>query len=1167
MRIAFLDPIPWDYRPETPYQQPLGGSQSAVCYLAEALAQAGHTVFLLNGTSRTDLSSGVVCLPLAAGSPELLKSLVLDALVVVNQPDIGQHFRPLLPRSTRLVCWIQSAADQDNMRSLHQPELQQIYDGFAMVSEWQRDQFHHHLGLELTKMGVLRNAIAPVFQHLFAPTTPILAAKPQPPVLAYTSTPFRGLELLLDLFPTIRATVPGTTLKVFSSMQVYQQSVTQDEFRDLYERCYRLEGVEYVGSLPQTELAQALRTVTAWTYPNIFFETSCIAVMEAIASGCQVITSAIGALPETTSGLAQLIAIPNAETSTPQRFVSWTWETQQEYAQQFIAATVQALQNQVADPLAIETALRNQVNFVNQTCVWAVRVHEWENWLNSLKLADLGQINPPLKETVGDQAKLQTPESYSLEQVHPVASVSPVEELSLSAAMLLLDQAAQLGQSGQFEKVQQICQQVLQQHPQSARALHLLALTQLQFRETERALGYLQQAIALEPDVAEYHGHLGVAYCSSGQLEKGIAAYQQALQLQPQLIDVRYNLALAMHRQGEISEAIAHYQQVVARQPQNAQALLNLGNALQQRQQFHRAIARYQQALALRPNQAETWLRLGTAHQMQEHWEDAIRCFQKALTLNADSVETHNNLGIVMYELGRAREAIAHFEQAVALQPDFTHARLNLGNTLLKLERFDEAETAYRQVLQREPDHLKALDGLVRLWRQTCQWAEVEVLSESLIRVAQTQLDQGKPCPVTPLNTLLLPFSAAQQQAIAQQSAQAIAQSVAERRQQFGFQFSEERKSTPNPRLRIGYVSGDFRDHAVAHLMVRLFGLHNRNQFEVFAYSLGPDDGSDYRKTFERECDRFLDINQWTPAASAQQVFQDGIDILVDLAGYTEFSSPRLFALRPAPIQVNYLGYPGTMGADFMDYVLTDAIITPPELAPTMTEHCVYLPHCYQINDNQQTIALAPPRTAVGLPETGFVYCCFNNTRKIDPHLFAVWMRVLRQVPNSVMWLFHSYPTAEQNLRHAAETHGIDGDRLVFAQRLPKAEHLTRLQRADLFLDTRFYNAHTTASDALWAGVPVLTILGDTFASRVAASLLTSVGLPELITHSLSEYEQRAIHLGQHSQTLQALKTKLATQRLTTPLYDTERSVRSIEHAYQLMWQVYQSGQGQRSLP
>ncbi|MBD2461995.1 tetratricopeptide repeat protein [Oscillatoria sp. FACHB-1407] len=1160
MRIAFLDPIPWDYRTETPYQQPLGGSQSAACYLAEALAQAGHTAFLLNNTALTDLSRGVICLPLSAGSPELLKSLALDALIVVNQPEVGQHFRRLLPDSTRLVCWIQSAADQENARSLHQREQQQAYDGFAMVSEWQRNQFHQHFGLPLNKMRVLRNAIAPTFQSLFSSEPSILAAKTQAPILAYTSTPFRGLELLLELFPRIRDAVPGTTLKVFSSMRVYQQDAAEDEFKELYDRCYALQGVDYVGSLSQSELAQALRSVTVWTYPNIFFETSCIAAMEAIASGCRVITSAIGALPETTAGFAQLIPIADAETAVAQRFVSFTPETRQAFCQQFVDATVRVLQAQATDPTAVETALQQQVDYINQNCIWSVRVHQWIEWLNSLETLELTPLNPPIK------TEHPIHESF-LEPIPPSPPDLPsVAQLSPSAITQLLDQAAQLGQAGQFAEVQRICQQILQQQPQTAQALHLLGLAQLQLRDTEAALTSLQQAIALAPNAAEYHGHLGVALCSCEQVEEGITAYQRALQLQPQLTDVRYNLALALHRQGNLSDAIAHYQQVVARQPQNTQALLNLGNALQQRQQYDRAIARYQQALKLRPDQAETWLRLGTAHQMQEHWEEAIRCFQRALTLNPESVETHNNLGIILYELGRAREAIAHFEQALALQPNLTHAGLNLGNTLLKLERFAEAETAYRQVLQREPDNLKALDGLVRLLRQTCQWADVEALSDRLITVAQTQLDQGKPCSVTPLNTLLLPFSAAQQQAIAQQTAQAIAQSVAERRQQLGFQFNEK-PHTAHRRLRIGYVSGDFRDHAVAHLMVRLFGLHNREQFEVFAYSLGPDDGSDYRKTFEQECDRFIDISHWTPAASAQQVFQDGIDILVDLAGYTEFSSPRLFALQPAPIQVNYLGYPGTMGADFIDYVLTDRVITPPELASTMTEHCVYLPHCYQINDNQQAIPPAPSRPAIGLPETGFVYCCFNNTRKIDPHLFSVWMRILQQVPNSVMWLFHSYPTAEHNLKQTAEKQGIRGDRLIFAQRLPKAEHLNRLQLADLFLDTRFYNAHTTASDALWAGVPVLTTLGDTFAARVAASLLTAVGLPELITPSLEAYEQQAIQLAQHPQTLHALKTKLATQRLTMPLYDTERSVRAIEQAYQMMWQVYQSGESPRSLP
>lgn len=1162
MRIAFVDPLPWDYQVETPYQQALGGSQSAVCYLAEALAHQGHEVFLLNGTSFISLSRGVVCLPLSLASRGLFQSLGLKALIVVNQPDVGLQLKPLLTGETRLICWIQSAPDQSNMRSLSQPQLRQAYDGFALVSDWQRERFQP-FGLADATIKVLRNAIAPAFQSLFSDADSILAAKTQPPILAYTSTPFRGLEWLLELFPQIRAAVPSARLKVFSSMQVYQQDASHDEFRGLYDRCRAVDGVEYIGSLSQPQLAQELRSVTMLTYPNIFFETSCIAALEAIASGCQVITSAIGALPETTAGFARLIPIPHAESELP-HFATLTAQTRQTYAQQFVAAAVQGLQAHMTNPEAIASrnsealasALYNQVEFANRHCTWSVRSQEWISWLNEL---------PSRQEAVRLQPRAALATESLAPTTHPPVEQPPISP-SAPSPDALLEQAAQLGQTGQLDAVKRICQQVLQQYPQSARAFHLMGLALLQGGKTEEALPYLERAIALDPKAADYHGHLGVAYCSAKRVDEGIAACQHALSLQPQWLDVRYNLALALHKRGDLTEAIAHYQQVVECQPQNAQALLNLGNALQQTQRYDQAIARYQQALAIRPNQAETWLRLGTAHQMQENWVEAIRCHQQALTLKPNSPETHNNLGIVMHELGRAREAIAHFQQALILEPNFTHARLNLANTLLKLEQFAEAEAAYRQLLEVDPENLQALDGLVRLLRQSGRWADVDAVSDRLIMLSQAYLKVGKSCLVMPLNTLLLPFSAAEQQAIARQYATAITQTTAELRQQLDFGSRRAPVTKPHKRLRIGYVSGDFRDHAVAHLMRRLFGLHDRDRVEVFAYSLGPKDDSDYRKTFEQECNRFWDVSQWSLTATAQQVFQDEIDILVDLAGYTEYSCPRLFALRPAPIQVNYLGYPGTMGADFIDYILTDRVLTPPELAPYMSEHCVYLPHCYQINDNQQAIATMPPRTTVGVPESGIVYCCFNNTRKIDPHLFAVWMRILQQVPGSVLWLFQSYPEAEQHLKQAAEAHGVQGDRLIFAQRLPKTEHLTRLQHADLFLDTRFYNAHTTASDALWAGVPVLTLVGDTFAARVAASLLTALGLPELITPTLADYEQLAIALGSNFQALHTLKTKLATQRLTMPLYDTERSVRAIERAYEMMWQVYVNGEKPRSL-
>lgn len=371
MRIAFVDLANWDYTIESAYQIPLGGSESALCYLAEALAQQGHEIFFLNGTSVPRVSRGVMCLPLNTVPQQLLQSL--DALIVLKLAGQGMAIRPLLADNTLLILWTQHDCDQPAVQALQNPVEQDIYDGVALVSDWQRHRFHQNFGIDLTRIGVLRNAIAPSFCALFPDNTPILAQKSKPPILAYTSTPFRGLDLLLEVFPKIRQAVPGTRLKVFSSMRVYQFAEADDEsqYGSLYRRCQETEGVEYIGSLPQPELVRELQSVMVLAYPNTFAETSCIAVMEAMASGCSIVTSDLGALPETTAGFARLIPIESH------------WEA---YKERFVEETVWVLrQCMVTDTTNAEAHLRWQVEYINRECNWSVRARHWVQWLSSIE--------------------------------------------------------------------------------------------------------------------------------------------------------------------------------------------------------------------------------------------------------------------------------------------------------------------------------------------------------------------------------------------------------------------------------------------------------------------------------------------------------------------------------------------------------------------------------------------------------------------------------------------------------------------------------------------------------------------------------------------------------------------------------------------------------------
>ena len=437
-----------------------------------------------------------------------------------------------------------------------------------------------------------------------------------------------------------------------------------------------------------------------------------------------------------------------------------------------------------------------------------------------------------------------------------------------------------------------------------------------------------------------------------------------------------------------------------------------------------------------------------------------------------------------------------------------------------------------------------------------CDWTGFEELSGMQRRRVFERLAR----PSSPFSLLSIPSTRAEQLQSARNFAQFQLRAVARDRMEF--------KSSPRSggKLRIGYLSSDFHEHATAYLMAELFELHDRSRFEVMAYSYGKDDGSPMRARLTRAFDRFTDVGPLSHAAAAAAIHADGTDILVDLKGYTQHARTGIVALRPAPVQVSYLGYPGTMGAEFIDYLIADRFVVPAEHAAEYSEQLVLLPGSYQVNDRMRSIAATPPRRELGLPENGFVFCCFNQTYKIVPEMFTLWMRLLQAVPGSILWLLESNPWVGQNLSREARNRGIDPSRLVFAPKLPLDRHLGRMRAADLFLDTLPCNAHTTASDALWAGLPVLTSAGDTFASRVAGSLLSAVGMPELISGSMREYEDLALGLAREPARLVALRGKLARNRDSSPLFDAPAYVRNLESAYERMWQLFLSGQGPQAI-
>jgi predicted O-linked N-acetylglucosamine transferase (SPINDLY family) len=541
---------------------------------------------------------------------------------------------------------------------------------------------------------------------------------------------------------------------------------------------------------------------------------------------------------------------------------------------------------------------------------------------------------------------------------------------------------------------------------------------------------------------------------------------------------------------------------------------------------------------------------------------DAVGCFERALQLNPGYVLAHYNLGIAREAQGRLGDSIGCFRQALQFGPEYAPAHYALGVAWEALGRWDDAAESYRRAWQLQPESAAAAGALTHARQQMCQWDGLTSLAQQVIERAGCK--SAETAPVSPFCFLALPLPTTPEQQL-QNARQWVARHVPPAGE---FEIKRPRSGQAHPKsvLKIGYLSADFHAHPTAWLSVELFEKHDRRRFTVLGYSCGPDDGSSIRRRVASAFDRFVDLKDASSIDAARRIAADEVDILIDLKGHTKSARTGILALRPAPIQVNYLGYPGTMGAPFMDYILVDDFIVPAEQQPFFTETLVHLPGCYQVNDSLREIApRTPTRAACGFPDTAFVYCAFHASFKITPEVFQAWMELLQQVPGSVLWLLDSNRFARTALQHEAAARGVPQERLDFAPRLPLSEHLAGHRLADLYLDTFPCNAHTTASDALWAGCPVMTRAGDTFASRVAGSLLRSLGLADLVTASVEEYRDVALQLARDAHRLADLYRRLEAGRRTSPLFDGGVFARNVEKAYSTMWRIYATGEAPRS--
>jgi predicted O-linked N-acetylglucosamine transferase (SPINDLY family) len=638
----------------------------------------------------------------------------------------------------------------------------------------------------------------------------------------------------------------------------------------------------------------------------------------------------------------------------------------------------------------------------------------------------------------------------------------------------------------------------------------------------------------------------------AGNLAEAARLYGEVLRSNPRHFPAMYAMGFLHYQIGRFEEANRIIGDALRINPRSPEAFFTRGCALQRLNRAAEALVCFDSALALKPDLVEAQNNRGMALMALNRDEQALDSIEVALALDPSNAGAWNNRGCVLEKLGRHEEALVCFGKAIAIQPRSTEALINHGSALASLKRFEDAATDFAKALAIEPEHPYARGNLVLFRMHACDWRH---FARDKAEIAAALRD-GK--------RAIYPFVNA-----------ALSDSMAEQLQCARIWAAHDAPASPTPlwrgetyrheRIRLAYVSADFHAHATAALAAGVFESHDRNHFETVAISFGKDDGSDMRARVRRAFDRFIDVQAKSDAEIASLMRQMEIDIAIDLKGYTLHHRSGIFAHRPAPVQASYLGYPGTMGAPYIDYILADRIVIPENHLSFYTEQVVYLPDCYQCNDVLRPIAEPPTRAKTGLPQAGFVFCCFNNNFKIAPEIFAVWMRLLHEVPQSVFWLLEDNPDAMRNLRREAHARGIGPDRLIFAPRMSAADHLARHRLADLFLDTQPYGAHTTASDALRAGLPVLTVEGPTFAARVAASLLHAVGMPELVIPSLQAYEEAALALARNPASLGALKTKLARNLPTHPLFDTQRFTRNLETAYAIMWQGRQRGETPRS--
>ncbi len=711
----------------------------------------------------------------------------------------------------------------------------------------------------------------------------------------------------------------------------------------------------------------------------------------------------------------------------------------------------------------------------------------------------------------------------------PLKDHRPSPGTNMSDMAALLSRGWRLWKSGHMDQAAALCRQLMLITPEHGQLLHLSGMILWKQGKFTEALAMMQRAISIEPCQPLHYNNLGVMLNEASKYDQALPFLEQAIQLSPNYLDAHNNLGLSLYHLNALSHAARRFEQALTLCPDHGPALANLGMVRLAQGDNTGSIKAYEKAVAIGSDQANWWGNLGAAYLASGNFPDSSRCFRQAIRISPSNINYYISLGVSLRAEGDLSGSIRILRQGHALAPD----------------------------------HGEILSNLCIALQMTCQWNEAAPLLERLDNHTRSTLSSDRLPAEQPMFNIRRSSDRELNLAVARawsgeskRKALRNAGPVRHAAREFSGQ-----------RITIGYLSYDFRDHPVAHQLFPLFGLHDRKRFRVLTFSMGPDDKSDYRRRIQDDSDEFIDIAGFDIRRSVAEIHHRRVDILVDLMGHSHHSRLEILALRPAPIQISYLGFLSTSGAGFLDYTIADPIVVPTHHEAQYSESVIRMPHCYQMNHSEfRRPGGTGPRSRWGLPDRGTVFCSFNKPYKIDASLFKCWTSILRKTPDSVLWLYKDNPMAVDRLRTAARNDRVHPDRLIFSSKIALPDHLKRLELADLALDTVTYNGGATTANALWAGLPVLGMLGHHWVSRMTASHLIAAGLPELVTHDLAEYQQTALHLANTPEALAALRTRLQNNRSACPLFDARMFVHHLEWAYQTVWNRYSSGKTPISL-